>query len=349
VSGGAGGAAGGFGEFALIERLLSRLSASAPRSEVIVGNGDDAAVIDAGGGRCWVVTCDVQIQGVHFPSEGASGLSVGQKALAVNISDVAAMGGTPRYALVSLGVRADTPLAFLDEVYEGISARAGRWNVQVLGGNVARTEGPFFIDVFLLGEVERENILLRSGARAGDQILVTGYLGDAAAGLHLVNHPEVRVRHETHTALTFAHLRPSPRVEEARAIASLRLATSMIDVSDALAGDLGHICRASGVGAVVWEHELPISPSALEVASAARFDPIEWALYGGEDYELLLTAPVGAVPPLQEAVRAAGGGRLTPIGEIVHPSLGLRLKRGEGLVPLEARSWDHLGPPREKP
>jgi len=308
-----------------------------------VGNGDDASVVDAGGGKCWVLTCDVQVQGVHFPAAGMSGISVGQKALSVNASDVAAMGAAPLYALVSLGVRADTPVAFLEDVYEGVNARAGRWNVAVLGGNVTRTEGPLFIDIFMVGEVAREELLLRGGARAGDQILVTGFIGDAAAGLYLAGHPEVRLRNEAHTALTFALLRPIARVEAGRAIASLRRATSMIDVSDGLAGDLGHLCRASGVGAVIWEHELPVSPSALELASVIRkHRPEEWALYGGEDYQLLLTAPVEAVPALQKAAREAGGIPLTLIGEAVPAAQGIRLKRGEDLLPLEGSTWDHL-------
>ncbi|MEK6711518.1 MAG: thiamine-phosphate kinase [Nitrospinota bacterium] len=342
-----GDRAGGFGEFALIDRLRRKLTGSAAgQPGVIVGIGDDAAVVEAGGGMCWVVTCDVQVQGVHFPAAGVSGIPVGQKALAVNVSDVAAMGGTPRFALVSIGVRADTPLAFLDEVYEGLNARASRWNMTVLGGNVTRTEGPFFIDVFVLGEVAREGLLLRRGAKVGDQILVTGFLGDAAAGLYLLGHPEVRLRDEARTALTYAQLRPAARVEEGKAIAALRLATAMMDVSDGLAGDLAHLCAASGVGAVVWEQELPVSPSALELASAIKRRPEEWALYGGEDYQLLLTAPLEAVPALRKAVREAGGAPLTPIGEIVPSRQQIRLKRGEELLPLEGGAWDHLQDPK---
>ncbi|MEE9240724.1 MAG: thiamine-phosphate kinase, partial [bacterium] len=200
--------AGGFGEFALIERLRGKLRSS-DNPDVVVGIGDDAAIIDAGGGKCWVISCDVQVQGTHFPAAGVSGFSVGHKALAVNVSDVAAMGGTPRFALISLGVSEDTPLTFLDEIYEGMNEKAENWDVVVLGGNVTRTEGPFFIDVFVVGMMERENILRRDGAKVGDQILVTGHLGSAAAGLFLLNHPEMKskVSDETHTALTFAQLR----------------------------------------------------------------------------------------------------------------------------------------------
>ena len=335
--------AGGFGEFALIERLRSKLRSS-ENPDVVVGIGDDAAVIEAGNGKCWVISCDVQVQGTHFPAEGVSGFSVGHKALAVNVSDVAAMGGTPRFALISLGVQKDTPLAFLDEIYEGMNAKAENWEVVVLGGNVTKTEGPLFIDVFVVGMMERKDIIRRNGAEIGDQILVTGHLGDAAAGLYLLNHPELKskVSDETHTVLTFAQLRPHPRVHEGKAIASLHHATAMMDVSDALAGDLGHICSASGVGAVIWEHELPISREALDLASLVYVDPKEWALYGGEDYQLLLTAPVSAVPALQEAVRAATGTSLTPIGEILPEQEGVLLQKIDGKVPLEPRSWDHL-------
>ena len=331
------GTAGGFGEFALIARLREKLSSPAKGSGVIAGIGDDAAVVEAGGGRCWVISCDVQVQGTHFPADVSSGYSVGHKGLAVNVSDVAAMGGRPLYALVSLGVCADTPLSFLDEVYEGIDVTAGRWGMAVVGGNVTKTAGPFFMDVFIVGEVEREKLLLRSGARPGDQILVTGNLGDAVAGFYLQNHPEVKMGHEASAHLTFAHVRPQPRVDEAQAIASTGQATAMMDISDALAGDIGHICEASGVGALIWEHELPISSDMLNLASMVQIDPKEWALYGGEDYELLLTAPVSAIPALQKAVPA-----LTPIGEILPASQGILLQRREERVPLEARAWDHL-------
>ena len=330
------------GEFALIDRLCANLKPTFDRAELLVGNGDDAAVIYTGGKWCWVVTCDVQVGGMHFPEQAPSGFNVGHKALAVNISDIAAMGGHPRYAFVSLGIPENTPLSFLDDVYEGINSKANQWNILVAGGNVTRTEGPFFIDVFLVGEVERENILRRSGAKPGDQILVTGYLGDASAGLYLLNHPEVKVSDQTHDILTFAQVRPQPRVAEGRGIAKLRLATAMIDVSDGLAGDLEHICKASGVGAVIWENELPISSHLLEVISVTGKNRLDWALYGGEAYQLLLTAPVASLSTLQEAVREAGGLTLTPIGEIVDPDKGIRLKRGDKIFPLEKRAWNHF-------
>lgn len=335
--------AAGFGEFALIERLRARLG-PAEDADVLVGNGDDAAVIRAAGGKCWVMTCDALAGGVHFPSsQDASGFSVGHKALAVNLSDVAAMGGRPRFALISLGVPEDTAVSFLDDAYAGIRALAERYGVLVLGGNVTRTEGPLFIDAFVLGEMRRENVLRRSGARPGERILVTGQLGDAAAGLHLLSRPQERLPEASRARLASAQSRPHPRVAEGMAIAESGLAASMMDISDGLAGDLHHLCAASGAGAVLWEEALPVSAALSEAAAAAARDPLEWALHGGEDYELLLTAPPGSVRALQEVVRRAGGGALTPVGEIVPATRGVSLKRADGAaVALENLAWNHF-------
>lgn len=338
-----GESAAAFGEFALIERLRSRLGAEESGAEVVVGNGDDAAVIEAGGGKCWAMTCDVQAQGVHFPmSESASGFDAGWKALAANASDIAAMGGRPRFALVSLGVPGDAAVSFLDGAYDGLRALSERCGVLVLGGNVARTEGPLFIDVFLVGEVMRKNVLRRSGARPGDRLLVTGRLGDAAAGLDLLARPQVRIAQGARERLVSAQSRPLPRAAEGAAVAESGLATSMMDVSDGLAGDVRHLCGASGAGAVLWEERLPVSDALREWASAAGENPLEWALRGGEDYELLVTAPEGSVRALQEIVSEAGGAPLTPIGEIAPLSEGISVRRAEGISPLESLSWDHF-------
>ncbi len=339
--------AGGVGEFALIERLRGKLGPARAGADVLVGNGDDAAVIGAGGEKCWVMTCDAQVGGVHFPSSAdASGFSVGHKSLAVNLSDVSAMGGRPRFALISLGVPEDTAVSFLDDAYEGVRALAERYGVLVLGGNVTRTEGPLFIDVFVVGEMMRENVLCRSGARPGERILVTGHLGDAAAGLHLLSRPRNRLADASYARLTSAQLRPRPRVAEGMAIAESGLATSMMDISDGLAGDIHHLCAASGVGAVLWEQALPVSAALSEAASAAARAPLEWVLHGGEDYELLLTAPPESVRALQEVVRRAGGGPLTPVGEIVPSARGVSVKRADGVAALENLAWNHFPAPK---
>ena len=333
----------GIGEFALIERLRNKLGSVGNNADVIVGNGDDAAVIKAGDGKCWVVTCDVQVSGVHFPSsEDISGFAVGYKSLAVNLSDVAAMGGKPRFAFISLGIPEDTAVSFLDDVYDGVRTLSQQYDILVLGGNVTQTSGPLFVDVFLVGEMMEEKVLRRSGARAGDRILVTGYLGDAAAGLHLASRPQIQIREDMHASLTRAQLEPQPRVAEGTAIAESGLATSMMDISDGLAGDIRHMCEASGVGAILWESELPISGVLNELASDIGQNPLEWVLHGGEDYELLVTTPAESVNMLQEVVRQAGGAPLSPIGEILSISQGISLKRADGIFELENLAWEHF-------
>ncbi len=333
------------GEFALIDRLRAILGPPEEDAEVLVGNGDDAAVVQAGGGKCWVVTCDAQVSGVHFPaSREVSGFAVGYKSLAVNVSDVAAMGAKPRFALVSLGIPEDTALSFLDDVYRGIGAFSQRYGVVVLGGNVTRTSGPLFVDVFLVGEARREHLLLRSGARLGERILVTGHLGDAAAGLRVSSH--TGLREDFRERLISAQAKPSPRVAEGVAIAESGLATAMMDVSDGLAGDIHHLCAASGVGAILRENALPASDALVEWASLEGKNPREWALHGGEDYELLLTAPAESVRALQEVVRSAGGAQLTPIGEIVAAPRGILLECADGISELESRAWEHFSPER---
>ena len=338
-----GGSVRDIGEFALIERLRKKLGSVGNDVDVIVGNGDDAAVIKATNGKCWVVTCDAQVSGVHFPSTGdVSGFAVGFKSLAVNVSDVAAMGGKPRFALISLGIPEETPVSFLDDVYAGVRALSEQYDILVLGGNVTRTSGPLFVDVFLVGEVMEEKVLRRSDARAGDQILVTGHLGDAAAGLHLLSGSQAGARQDLYVSLTRAQLEPQPRVAEGVVIAESGLATSMMDISDGLAGDIRHLCEASGVGAMLRESELPVSDDLLEAASVAGKKPLEWALHGGEDYELLVTTSAESVRALQEILRQTGGAPLTPIGEILPASQGISLKRADGIFALENLAWEHF-------
>ena len=331
------------GEFALIERLRKKLGSIGNDADVIVGNGDDAAVIKAADGKCWVVTCDAQVSGVHFPSsKNVSGFAVGYKSLAVNVSDVAAMGGEPRFALISLGIPEETPVSFLDDVYGGVRALSEQYDILVLGGNVTRTSGPLFVDVFLVGEMMEEKVLRRSGARAGDRILVTGHLGDAAAGLHLLSGSQTGVREDLQASLNRAQLEPQPRVAEGVVIAESGLATAMMDISDGLAGDIRHLCEASGVGVLLSESELPVSDALLEAASVAGKKPLGWALHGGEDYELLVTTPAESVGALQEIVRKAGGAPLTIIGEILPAAQGFSLKRADGIVALENLAWEHF-------
>lgn len=333
-------------EFELIARLTSQLP---PASEVVQGVGDDAAVLNCPPGSQLIATCDALVEGRHFLRVHTSAEQIGRRALAVNLSDLAAMGGEPRFALVSLILPPATEPTWLDDLYRGLLLEANEFGVAIVGGNIAVTDGPLIIDITLLGVVAQGKAVLRSGAHVGDRVCVTGTLGAAAAGLLSFLKPFTEAHPALDQALDdvqSAQRVPRPRVAEGRALAASGLVTAMLDISDGLAGDLGHICERSGVGAVIEAGSLPISASTVQIATAHQRTPRDLALFGGEDYELLFTVPDNAVDQALAAVRAAGGSAVA-IGWIVPaesgPSITLRLRLPDGTErPLAPRGWDHL-------
>ena len=322
------------GEFPLIERLRRLVPAAGPG--VIVGIGDDAAVVELS--ERALATCDVQVEGVHFTREMCTPADIGWRALAVNLSDIAAMGGIPRYALVSLLLPPEMPVGILEGVYAGMAEIASQHGVAVVGGNISRTSGPLAIDVTLLGDGLR--ILRRGGARPHDGVWVTGSVGKAAAGLFLLRHPEMKVPGAE--ALTGAYCRPVPRVGTGQALASAGTVTAMIDTSDGTASDLLHLVDASGVGVRLDLERLPVDRGVVAAARAAGRDPMAWALGGGEDYELLFTARPEFEASAASLTRTAGV-PLTRIGEILRHEDGRWMTGRDGtrtrLVPA---GWDHF-------
>jgi thiamine-monophosphate kinase len=342
------------GEFGLIDRIARRLPA--PGAEVVVGIGDDTAALRVSGDRLLLATCDIQLEGHHFLRDKIAPQQLGRKALAINLSDIASMGGRPRYALVSLGLPKDLAVSWVDALYDGLQEEAARFGTSIVGGNI--TGSPLIlVDITLLGEVEEDRLLRRSGARVGDRLLVTGTLGASGAGLAwLVAREEGRgtgdekrgtrneergMRDEVGEVLA-AHFTPTPRVPEGRAIGATGAATAMIDLSDGLASDVGHICELSNVGVRVEEARLPIALATRVVAEALGRDPTAFALFGGEDYELLLTAPADRVGELVAAVGQTGT-PLMDIGAIVPAAAGRTLLLADGrTIPLEPGGWDHF-------
>ncbi len=326
------------GEFGLIDRVKEAIGP--PGGGVVVGIGDDVAVLRARGDKYLLATCDIQVEGIHFLKKAISPYQLGRKAAAINISDIAAMGGLPTYLLVSLALPTETTVEYVDRLYEGLKKETALAGVQIVGGNMSHSSG-IMIDIFLLGEVEAEHLLLRSGARPGDKVLVTGSVGDSGAGLALLLDPTRDRSGEGAKQVLKAHLTPTPRLKEGRAIARTRIATSMIDVSDGTVSDVGHICEASGVGVRLWADSLPISPVTRAVARAWGKDPLEWALHAGEDYELIFTAPADKAEELAILVEKETTTPVTIIGEIIEEGMNLVLPSGESL-PLEPRGWDHF-------
>lgn len=317
------------GEFGLIARLRE-LVGDAPEGEVWVG--DDAAVLRAPAGTI-LFTADLLVEGVHFDLSLTGPEDLGYKAIAVNISDVAAMGGTPRRALVSLGIRGGIELEWVEALYTGMRQCSDAFDMAVAGGDLSRSDC-LVVSVALIGNPAGRRVIERRGATPGDVIAVTGILGAAAAGYRLLR-AGVRDRPD----LERAHLRPIPRVAEVEALRR-HLPTAMIDVSDGLAADLGHICEESGVGAVVDAARIPVADvSGLGLDR----EPLELALYGGEDYELCFTIPPGRFEAAAGVVREKTGTPVTAIGEIVAGDKGMVLVQDGEERKLEAKGWDHLG------
>ncbi|MFI5274425.1 MAG: thiamine-phosphate kinase [Ktedonobacterales bacterium] len=331
------------GEFELIARLTAGLPA---RPDVALGPGDDAALLALDPDSPWLLaaTVDAQVEGRHFVRGVATPEDVGHKALAVNLSDLAAIGAEPLWALVSLVLPPSYDAAEIERIYAGMRALAERYGVAIAGGNVAAAAGPLVVDVTALGRVRRGAAVTRAGGHPGDALLVTGTLGAAAAGLlALVLAPQqAELAPDVLSFVRAALVAPQPRVAEGRALAAMGGVGAMLDVSDGLAADLRHLCAASGVGALLDAAAIPIAPAARVVAEAYGRDALELALSGGEDYELLCAVRAEQVPAALDAVARAGGmARL--IGELTDTSGELRMRGADGIsVPLDLRGWDHL-------
>jgi thiamine-monophosphate kinase len=321
------------GEFGLIE-LLARIVGRAG-GDVLVGIGDDAA--------CWrtdaaiqLATSDALIQDVHFTLSTTTWRELGWKALAVNISDIAAMGGLPQYALVSLGLPGDTEVESVTELYEGMAELTHLFNVAIVGGDVVAA--PIVVlSLAVVGAAQTGHILTRSAAAPGEQIAVTGYLGASGAGLAMLK-SGLEFDKEIATSLREAHLKPNPRVVEGQTLARYRVKAA-IDLSDGLVSDLAKLCKASGVGARLFVDQIPVHPL---VRHSFADDSINLALSGGEDYELLFTAPTEVISQVREAMPCP----ITVIGEIVEEEPGrVRLFDEHGNeVQLEKEGWEHFAP-----
>jgi len=318
-------------EETLIERVRRRFPIAL--NGLQVGIGDDAAVLSAGGKSEFVITADAFLENVHFLRKAHPPKVVGYKALARATSDIAAMGARPKCFFLTLGLPAACTRKWFDDFLGGMARAAGRFGLQLAGGDTTKY-ATVVISLTVLGEIDRGRAILRSGARPGDLLCVSGTLGEAELGWRLV-------QKNWHTRkgrarLLQKHLYPEPRLALGQWLAANRLATSMIDTSDGLSTDLGHVCRASGVGAIVWAPKIP----AVEVPSDLRrlgLEPLRLALHGGEDYELLFTVPRKLARRLP---RKAGGVSMSIIGEITEERKVVLVDAGGHESTLKPMGWD---------
>lgn len=325
------------GEFDLIELIRARTAQS--RGDVVLGIGDDAALLHVPSGQQLVACTDTLVEGVHFPI-GTAPEDIGWKSLAVNLSDLAAMGATPAWAMLALTMpRSD--YRFVENFAEGFAQLAGQYKLALVGGDI--TQGPLSITITALGFVPADRALTRAGAKAGDAIFVTGTLGDAAAALCCLDRDDpgadelMSAPANTREELLARLHRPEPRI--AAGLALRDVASACIDVSDGLLADLGHVCAASGVGAVIDAEALPMSSALL-----ALFDADErraFALHGGDDYELCFTAPIDRADRIASDFARLGFGA-TRIGRVTNEE-EIVVRDGNGdPIDVSTRGWQHF-------
>jgi thiamine-monophosphate kinase len=313
------------GERALIERITSRLGMP---SWVVVGPGDDAAVIEPERGAFDVLTTDSQVEGVHFDRRYVPPDAIGHRALAVNLSDLAAMGSKPRAILLSLALPDSLDVAFVDRMLDGMLALAARHQVAVIGGNITRSPGGLVVDITAIGSVRPRRRLTRDGARPGDVVYVTGAIGNASVGLGALQTGQL-----SYPASEQRFLRPEPRVRAGMMLGRNRAASACMDLSDGLADALRQVADASHVGITLDADALPIDDEVRRWHDAHGRDPVDAALCGGEDYELLFTVRPAHHGSLRDVRKRIGDLHMTRVG-VVTKDRRLALKTRDRLRDL---------------
>lgn len=335
-------------EFPLIRGLARRFARHAPG--LVRGIGDDAAVVAPSSQTWWHITTDLLTEGIHFNFKPATAESIGYRAAMANLSDLAAMGATPRFLLISLAIPKTLKPPHIFKIYSGLMKACRRDRVALIGGDTSASKSGLFLNITLIGTTPTQQALFRHGARVGDLVFVTGTLGDSLAGLRLLmplrtvqrspkNRRTLSASHQRF--LIGRHFHPTARVAEGQWLNHERLASAAIDISDGLSGDLRHLCEASEVGAEIELEKLPISTACLAYGHAAGIPPVELALTGGEDYELLFTAAPGSRGAIEHHARTRSY-RVTCIGTIRPKRFGIQLSSGGRRQPLPITSYEHF-------
>ncbi len=330
------------GEFGLIDRLTNDIKPVQPST--VMGVGDDAAVLKTGGRKYTLVSNDLLIEGVHFDMTYTPLRHLGYKAVAVNLSDIAAMNGTPLQIVVGLGISSKYTLEALEELYWGIKKACEVYRVDFVGGDTTSSLGGLFISVTVIGEVDKDRVTYRKGANAGDLLCVSGDLGGAYMGLLTLErekqafkaNPSVQPELQGKDYILKRQLKPEPRLDIVEALKKEKIVpTSMIDISDGLASEALHLSKESGVGVAIYENKLPIDQETYSTAEEFKIIPSVAALNGGEDYELLFTIPQADYEKIQKISGVQVIGYITDLSE------GNRLISNDNqVIELTAQGWD---------
>lgn len=325
------------GEFGLINRIRQILGDGS--DDVVLGVGDDAAVFRTHPGWMTILTTDALVEGVHFDLRYTPLNSLGWKALAINLSDVVAMGGIPGYGVVSLALPKDWKMEDVDLFYEGMVRCGKEYGCLLVGGDTARSKRGCFLAVAVVGEVEEECVVSRKGAHEGDILCVTGELGGARVGLEVLASGKDRNRYPKSVD---RFLEPKVRLREARQLVTEIGVSSMIDISDGLSSEIGHICRESGLGCLVWEDRIPVLDEAVHWAEEQKRPLAKYAFESGEEYELLFTVDRTRYDKRRARRSDESDLPVTVVGEMTRKEEGIRIKRGEEIFPLVPTGWDHF-------
>lgn len=332
------------GEFGFIRRIQDGCLVRPEGVRLAIG--DDAAAFVVPEGEVTLVTTDLLVERVHFLRDAAPPVDLGYKALAVNLSDIAAMGGTAREAFVSIAVPGDCSLEDVEAIYRGMGELAREFGVNILGGDTTASRADLILNVAVVGSVREAEMLRRGGARPGDRICVTGGVGESRAGLHLILNG-LAADSEALRTLRRAHCRPRPHLAEGRFLARSGAVHAAIDVSDGLSSDLAHLARASGLGVRIDADGLPVSAALSRFCRRFGFDPAAYALAGGEDYVLACAVDPEQAQGLAGAFAARFGRPLYPIGEMT-PGGRLEMIRDGALIPFPPAGWEHFPTSPEK-
>lgn len=327
------------GEFGLISLLARQIPALS--GNVVKGIGDDTAVLRHEPGKLLLMTTDMMAEEVHFSLRYCPFRSVGWKALAVNVSDISAMGGMPTAATVSIGIPPYVEVEQLEQLYHGLGECAGEYGVDVVGGDTVKSPDRLVINVTLLGRVATDGVIYRSGARPGDYIMVTGPLGNSAAGLYALSEDMSGNSADYAREAVQAHLYPRARVKEGGLLGASGYVTAMNDISDGLASEVLEICRASGTGCELEVANIPQTAAVVELGRRVGVSPIGWALYGGEDFELVFTVTPRGLDIVKTVLEQAGCFPVV-IGRITEFEEGCMLIEQKGNSVLTPGGYNHF-------
>ncbi len=330
---------GDIGEFGLIARLKEKCLINP--AGMVTGIGDDAAVLPVRAGRHILITTDMLVEKVHFDWAFSTPSDLGYKAMAANLSDIAAMGGEAENAVVAIALPPATMVETVEEIYQGMIDCAGHFGVNIAGGDTVSSPAGLVLAVTVTGSVEPANCCRRSGALPGDLLAVTGWLGGAAAGLYVLQTPDLTTAEQDNLVVS-CHRRPEPRLREGRFLALTGAVTAMNDISDGLASEVNEIAAASQAGSLIQAAKIPVHPVTRAVAGRAGIDPLEWALRGGEDYELVLCLRPEAAPDIIRRFEENFHLPLTIIGVINSAQNGVQLESAGQTQPLVAGGYRHF-------